>query len=315
MFDVYVINMVKDVEKRAKVIKEFEKHGISKYTIIDGIYGKGLSDKEIQNVTSMICHHTCTQSSIGCAMSHMMTWKKVVESNRPSIIFEDDILLEENFINDLQKYYAKVPQDYDIIYLGCNTCDYDNEYSITRVFSDLIFPKKDFKRLNENVYIPSHPLGLHSYLISPRGAKKLLKLINGNIKTHVDIQINFNANDLNLYAIEPKLAYAKTEIESSSNTLIYPVTLNKSLSKYHDRFKVPYSYYTSVTYAKILGLELNIFVTLVLLLTIVIKIFGIDATYFIMAFFIFNIVELLMNFKNLKTIVKIAIATVLITSI
>src|SRR5205823_646715 len=58
--------------------------------------------------------------ALGCLMSHLQIIKEAKEQNFKSIlIFEDDIILHNEFNDQLRKINS-VPLDYEIIYLGAS---------------------------------------------------------------------------------------------------------------------------------------------------------------------------------------------------
>ena len=52
---------------------------------------------------------------IGCALSHLHIWKNM---SSPLLVFEDDIILTNNFEKRLEKALSSLPEDWDIFYLG-----------------------------------------------------------------------------------------------------------------------------------------------------------------------------------------------------
>ncbi len=57
---------------------------------------------------------------IGCACSHREIWKQVASGKLNTVIvFEDDVILQPKFREDLQEYIRDLPPDWDIAFLGC----------------------------------------------------------------------------------------------------------------------------------------------------------------------------------------------------
>jgi len=97
-----------------------------------------------------------SNNSIANGMSHIKAWKKVLETKEPyGIIFEDNVILKDNFYDNLVKHIKKIPKDFDIFYLGSG---------------------KFLKEIDELISQPSFILGLNGYIISKKGIKKLLKI-------------------------------------------------------------------------------------------------------------------------------------------
>ncbi len=114
---------------------------------------------------------------IGVTCSHRAIWKLMIERNYEQVIvFEDDVILENNFKENLQKFLADLPEDWDIAFLGVGRRNNKYEYfvSVGEIFRDL-----------DN--IEGHPFvakiqptnltyGMYGYVINQKGAKKLLQL-------------------------------------------------------------------------------------------------------------------------------------------
>jgi GR25 family glycosyltransferase involved in LPS biosynthesis len=101
-----------------------------------------------------------TNTEVGCFISHYKCWEKIVETNRPAIIFEDDIELIKPF--DLEEIGAIV-ESCDILYLGY------------REMSEAVDVGTFLQR-------PTYPYLLSSYCLTPSGAKKL---IDTHIKNNI----------------------------------------------------------------------------------------------------------------------------------
>jgi hypothetical protein len=87
-------------------------------------------------------------------------------------------------------------------------------------------------------------LAAHCYLVSKKGLQKLTKAIK---KVHYHIDMQMDSLDLNVYALNPKLAYQKTSLFSTSNVeLSYPHYINKIFEHIKDPDNRPYSYIFSM---------------------------------------------------------------------
>ncbi len=97
---------------------------------------------------------------IGCYLSHTNIWRKIIENNYNNcIIFEDDVIPKKNY-NQIIEYINSIPHDYDIAYLGWWSRD-----NIQNDNSNWFYTNKN------NV---PNVLGLYAYVISNKGAQKLL---------------------------------------------------------------------------------------------------------------------------------------------
>lgn len=115
---------------------------------------------------------------IGCACSHRKIWEKVAVNNLNIIIFEDDIILSENFRNKLLSYIDDLPHDWDIAFLSIGRRH--NKYGFFVCVGDIF---RDIDNVNGHDLVAKIQktnlvYGTYGYIINPKGAKKLLKLTN-----------------------------------------------------------------------------------------------------------------------------------------
>jgi len=114
----------------------------------------------------------------GIIMSHYNLWKKIAKEKEPHIILEDDAIgVNANTQIVLTEILESLPKDYDIYLLG---------------FIDL--EPKNITFLHEKV--KSFVL-LHSYIITPKGAQKLLE--NLPINAPVDTWLSNISDKINIY--------------------------------------------------------------------------------------------------------------------
>lgn len=209
--DIYVINLRRDRVKWQH-IKEHLATEIPGFRVhrFEAVNGKELSDREIKKYTSSFCNDFCPRNVLGCALSHRALWQKVVDDGLESIcILEDDITVSKDFEQILQLASFEVPEQWDIIYLGCRgACDARKEYNILEKVWSILGQKGH--RVSKHLFIPDHPAGTYGYCVSQRGAQKLLEYTR-EINFHIDVQIGMNIKTLNAYAIEPKIVYTSTD--------------------------------------------------------------------------------------------------------
>jgi GR25 family glycosyltransferase involved in LPS biosynthesis len=173
--NIFVINLLKDKERLECVSQELNKHSI-KFQRFDAVYGKDLSDDEINKKVSFIgrnllCHH----SMVGCYLSHVNLWKKLVEdkNNDFYLIFEDDITIKD---------YESLSKLYNL---------YKNNI-INKDFLSLFVMHTDIK-ISEIVDYDGVPIckklfpfSLAGYFITKKGANNILKRLGNQIHYHID---------------------------------------------------------------------------------------------------------------------------------
>lgn len=119
-----------------------------------------------------------TDGEKGIIMSHYNLWKKIANEKEPHIILEDDAIgVNSNTQIILDEIIKNLPKDYDIYLLG---------------FIDLE-PKNI---INEHEKVKEFVL-LHSYIITPKGAQKILEQLPINMP--VDSWLSSISDKLNIY--------------------------------------------------------------------------------------------------------------------
>lgn len=192
----YVINLINDSVGKKRLAKLKNNNIIKKYVnIFPAIYGKTYNyNIEIKNNiigktwdygkwssnNSKIIK--LTDGEIGCILSHYYLWKKIVSEKTPiTLILEDDASRPcNNFEKLTLKYYKHLPNDWDIFLLGfwLHTGDKD-------------------KKINNYIFKVNEFALTHSYLITYKGAQKLLNLVPINMP--VDTWLSSVSNIVNIY--------------------------------------------------------------------------------------------------------------------
>lgn len=137
-------------------------------------------------------------------ISHLQIWEKIaLGKDSYSIILEDDVILVDNFYEKFNILMRQAPKDFDILYL-----ENQNNSFILGKFQKIKSPVE----LNQ------------SFVLSKKGAKKLIKSTNNDFFGNMSI----NSNEIIAYASYKKLFNNK----KSRNNLLnnHPIILNNLLS-------------------------------------------------------------------------------------
>lgn len=128
-----------------------------------------------------------TKGAIGCYLSHIKTWEKILEDDIDyGIIFEDDIKINKKIDNELLiKYIMKAPKDWDIILLNKN--------------------RIKGKKYKENIYKIERFICTHSYIIKKTSINKIISNIYP-INQQIDFKLSILAkkNIINIYHFKNK---------------------------------------------------------------------------------------------------------------
>lgn len=214
---IYVINLEKEKERLQSFDTQMSKNRI-KYERFNAVLGsKVLRDDRLSDY----CNTFCTDGMKGCALSHRSIWEDAVKNSYQNILIcEDDAMISDTFDRDFQNVYYHIPKDYDILYLGCLFgCKDDSVLNkvVTKING------YDPQDVNDKVTEIKGTIGLHCYIVSLEGAKKLL---NHPITFHVDAQVMYwtKLYDYKCYAVNPLLVDSSQDNSSMSDT--YPKLLN-----------------------------------------------------------------------------------------
>jgi hypothetical protein len=106
-------------------------------------------------------------------------------------------------------------------------------------------------KINNYIKVPKIALATHAYIISRKGAEKLIYYLDGKIHNHIDYCINALASENKIisYVAEKRLIHQTSTITLHSNNVsnYHPLLLNNTLRKiYIDKY-VSASYLTTFT--------------------------------------------------------------------
>ena len=166
MWPVYVINMAENTERLARVRAELTKAGIE-WERLEAVNGRSLSASRLAEVydgeaNRRRARHPLVPGEIGCYLSHLAAWQRLVDSDAPgAIVLEDDFRVDGNLATVLEA----LERD-------------DGEWELAKLFAfkpvalegevrDLV----DGVRIGKPRRVPSTTLG---YAIRRTGAERLL---------------------------------------------------------------------------------------------------------------------------------------------
>jgi GR25 family glycosyltransferase involved in LPS biosynthesis len=226
----FCISLETQKEKWPNLIQNFKSNNIKDITIFEAINGKEIEhyfNKNMSKVSpfmknliesfggdTMISSWALYQllqksnrrdhaqlgtfGAVGCYLSHILLWKKMISENWSSIlIFEDDVELYNNFSSKIDNIFSNMPEDTDFLFLG--TC----KNLVPKPYNEM------FNKVAGSFY------GLHGYVITNNAAKKLMKYLFP-IEVQIDWMISFQNiyNKLNLYSVTPEICKQKSHISS-----------------------------------------------------------------------------------------------------
>lgn len=270
--NIYVINMDKSTDRLEHMTSQIPIIG-KPFKRIQAVEGSKLSSKEIKSVSDLTCSLFCTYSMIGIFLSHKKAWETMIENNDSyAMIMEDDCSVVDSFQNDLKKCIdelSTVDPSWDFLYLGCfGACDTDkSNYSVASYAQKIFLPNINKKPSNTYSFVPEAPVGFHCYVISQKCAKILLNKMN-KVNYHVDVAFLEHANGFNVYASSKNLAFQYASAENSTQTVSFPIILNKIFDRVKCNKQISYSYYMSAPIFGIYKYNVNAYLLVLLGITI-----------------------------------------------
>lgn len=195
-----IINLLKRTDRKEYITQLFNRHRIKDYEFVEAVDGSNLQlTYEIYNLFKVNDFgNRC--GFIGCALSHYTLWKQLIASEyNQYIIFEDDIQIEPEFADKLDRLQKDVSETTDILFLGSSTHR----------------TKEDTKRnvlpggavstvFNE----PSYIGGFYGYIITRQGATKMLNYIaEHGIRHGIDYLVKI-IKGLNCLSAQPHIVFS-----------------------------------------------------------------------------------------------------------
>ncbi len=175
------------------------------------------------------------KTEIACYYSHRHAWDKVIKSNKPALILEDDALLSKCVVTLLEELISR--KNTDLI----NLENRGRKKFVSRSGESITCNSKLLKLYQDRT-------GAAGYILWPSGAKKLIQCESQKGIALADAHIT-DCNNLNAYQVEPspiiqldQCAYYDIENPVDIKTLESSVSSrNNSKGGWFFRFKRIYS--------------------------------------------------------------------------
>lgn len=150
----------------------------------------------------------------GCAMSHLHAWRKVAASSEPMLVFEDDGVLQPDFMETLREskstLVSKFGSEVDILYLQFNT--FAKMMNLTAEDANETDPlhghafKEKVERIGARWLLKSDfVMDSAAYLLWPSGAEKLLASLPLNYTAGLIPSVLVHRGKMAGFAINPPL--------------------------------------------------------------------------------------------------------------
>jgi glycosyl transferase family 25 len=174
------------VKMTNQAVESLDKFGIE-YELFDGILGsKGIDVLKSFNVVPSyhVSKEEWSPGTIGCLASHYILWDKCSNQNEPFLIIEQDGVVVRDpreLLQDIKKVChldTWLPFENTILTEGYNHFEYYNTKIKQYLPGVTVYPRNIFYE-NANVTGSSFR-GTYGYIITPEGAKDVLKFIKSH---------------------------------------------------------------------------------------------------------------------------------------
>lgn len=190
MLPAYFINLDRHPERRSHIEQQIEEAGFSAERA-PGIDGQnvpndlaGYFDLEKTNRSAL------RPGQIGCHASHLRVMQIIVERNiAAALVLEDDTMIDDDAMQVIDEVMQRLPEDWDLVRM-CRTA------------KRAVRPIDHLPSGRSLVRFSRIPVGRAGYLVSNRGARKLLTPRVMNCPGDVEISQAWRLN-LQVYGVEP----------------------------------------------------------------------------------------------------------------
>jgi len=143
-------------------MSRLQEAGFRDIALVEGVDGFVVEPRQVAESAGWYFDPGLAPGEIGCSLSMLGLWERVVEEHLPYLlVFEDDVLPHPDISRLGQQYWTETPRDADFVLMGNQM-----EFAEIRALSD---PRRRVLTL------PSWCL--HAYLVTQEGARLGLKLL------------------------------------------------------------------------------------------------------------------------------------------
>ena len=158
----YYINLENRKDRNQNMIDLFAKLNIVDYERINAVDGKLVDYQKVLDNKMKVCERwldpledrPLTPGEVGCILSHITAWSKIVTSGQPAIILEDDLYHSSDKYNIAQ--ISERLEDFELVYLSKYNMD------------------KNAQGFDDIFEIPGYCYWTSAYALSVEGAGRLL---------------------------------------------------------------------------------------------------------------------------------------------
>lgn len=201
----FVINLDRNQDRLDSFLKQYSRCDLSDKQVrrleaVDGQVIPNLDHMTTAKAYTEICeveksgyrtkHYQLTRGAVGCYLSHLHLYDMIADGKSPyGLIFEDDVDINPDIFKLLNKQLDTIPNDWDVLLLGCHCIVCDTTPSAGYYDTERFFL-------------------LHCYMLKKEGARKLAHHLGGKrIAKQLDSEISDMISDgkLKVYCLKDSL--------------------------------------------------------------------------------------------------------------
>lgn len=238
----YVLNLDRRPDRWTAFLKYEEPKclGYQRFTAVDGANLN--PNKQLQRIFEGN-DYNMREGMVGCAMSHIKMWIELTNSHYEFFcILEDDLEFVPNFREKFLHVYTTLEKEWDICFLGHHLW---KKFKTADNFDKEALPILQKWGCLESLKFSMGGTG--GYLISKKGAQKMLEIINKiGMSNGIDTMMQKSANLLNVYYCKPHLIYSECWTPETNSAVDTDIQKNYrsldllekvDLSQYPERLK------------------------------------------------------------------------------
>lgn len=194
MYHIIILNLQRSADRKQLMEEQFMKLNLTNYTFFPGFDGKNIINMSfnVSIIRGSGLGRKLERNEISIIMTHIAALKHAqVMDYENVIIFEDDVVLCEDWKERIDWLFQNLPDDWEYAYLAGHS---------------------DFVKLpmfEEPTIIKAPPMiGAFSYLVNKKGIQKLIDYCGEFSTTYDDmIMHKIQTNKLNGYYLAPYMTY------------------------------------------------------------------------------------------------------------
>jgi GR25 family glycosyltransferase involved in LPS biosynthesis len=225
---------------------------------------KGISDAKHNSGQFGI---SLTPGGIGCALSHRAVWQRIVDENLDHVlILEDDIRINDDFYEKIDKITKAYQRGMHCVKTKSRESDGTSTFEEEPDMIFLGYHPSSYKSLHHHLFVASDRVyGLFAYVVTKKGAEKLLKLFPISEQIDTAISDAMTAKKLTVYLVRDEIRAITSDpsenaTEFGTDIQIKKVATPNTSSKIENFDKCDYM---DISYSRIIVLFIALLIILV----------------------------------------------------